>query len=220
MSEETLGDPAHDALIRSLAASLEARRPLRPPGWRAAFYLLAVLAVGVVTAFFSDLGMLRERFATVPDMWLAAAGALATGVLASIAAFETSLPDRSARWGLLPLPGLALWIGASGIGCLRSWASPTASHIPWMIGPRGCVMFILGMAVPLSGLLIAMLRRGHSVRPGLTAVLAGLASAALVATLLNLFHPFDAAATDLAIHVTAVALVVLGNRLLGGRLLS
>ena len=65
-----------------------------------------------------------------------------------------------------------------------------------------------------------MLRRGHSVRPNLTAVLAGLASASLVATLLNLFHPFDAAALDIVVHGTAVALVVGCNRLLAGRLLA
>ena len=221
MSERAAGGAGgHEALIHTLAGSLKARRPLAPPARRAGLFLLAVLAVGIVTAFFSDFAMLRERFATVPDMWLAAVGACATGVLAAVAAFETSLPDRSARWALLPLPGLALWLGASGMGCLRSWASPAASHVPWMIGPRGCVMFIIGMAVPLSGLLIVMLRRGHSVRPGLTAALAGLTSAALVATLLNLFHPFDAGASDLALHVVTVSLVVVGNRLLGGRLLS
>ena len=221
MSEKaSLGAGEHEALIRSLAGSLKARRPLRPPLLRTGLFMLAVIVVGVVAAFFSDFHMLRERFATVPDMWLAAAGALLTGVLATMAAFETSLPDRSARWGLLPLPGLALWLGASGMGCIRSWGVTPSTYGPWLIGPRGCVMFILGLAIPLSGLLIVMLRRGRPVRPGLTAGLAGLASAGLVATLLNLFHPFDAAAEDLAVHVTAVALVVGGNRLLGGRLLA
>ena len=212
-------DGRHEALIGSLTAGLAPTRRLRPPLVRAAAYLAVVLLIGAVISRYADLGMMRHRFATVPDMWLAALGALATGVLALIAAFETGLPDRTPGWAWLPLPGLALWLGASGLGCLRSWAEPAATQ-PWLLGPRGCIMFILGLSLPLSALLIAMLRRGHSVRPDLTALLAGLASAALVATLLNLFHPFDAVALDIAVHGTAVGLVVLCNRVFAGRLLS
>ena len=215
-----MSEPAgtHDALIRALAAGLSPTARLRPPLARACLFLAAVLALGVLVARFSSMPMLLHRFATVPDMWLAALGALLTGVLASVAAFQTSLPDRGRRWALLPIPGLALWLGASGLGCLRSWTEPAAQ--PWLLGPRGCIMFILGLSIPVSVLLLAMLRRGHSVRPDLTAVLAGLASASLVATLLNLFHPFDAAALDIAVHGTAVAVVVLCNRVVAGRLLA
>ena len=45
-------------------------------------------------------------------------------------------------------------------------------------------------------------------------------SAAAAATLLNFFHPFDAAATDLAVHVFAVALVIVANQAFSGRLLA
>ena len=209
-----------DALIRALCLHLAPTKRLRPPAWRAGAYFSMVLLVGLVIARFSSMPMMLHRFATVPDMWLAALGALLTGMLALLAAFETSLPDRSARWALLPMPGLVLWLGASGLGCLRSWADPAAASQPWLLGPRGCIMFILGLSIPLSVLLVAMLRRGHSVHPNLTALLAGLASASLVATLLNLFHPFDAAAVDIAVHGSAVALVVGLNRVLAGRLLA
>jgi len=74
--------------------------------------------------------------------------------------------------------------------------------------------------VPLSGLLTVMLRRAYPLQPELTALVAGLASAAAAATLLNFFHPFDAAATDLAVHVFAVALVIGTNWGLSGRLLA
>jgi hypothetical protein len=57
-------------------------------------------------------------------------------------------------------------------------------------------------------------------QPGLTALIAGLASAAAAATLLNFFHPFDATASDLGIHAAAVAFVVIANRLLGARSLA
>jgi Negative regulator of sigma F len=68
-------------------------------------------------------------------------------------------------------------------------------------------------------LLLAMLRRGHTLQPGLTAVLAGFAAAAAAATLLVFFHPYDASATDLVVHVIAVGLVIVANRVFGGRLL-
>ena len=54
--------------------------------------------------------------------------------------------------------------------------------------------------------------------PGLTAAIAGLAVAAASATLLNLFHPFDAAVVDLLVHAFAVALVVVVSRVYGARL--
>jgi hypothetical protein len=70
----------------------------------------------------------------------------------------------------------------------------------------------------LSILLVLMLRRGYPLRPNLTAATGGLAAAAAAATLLNFFHPYDAAATDLVVHAGAVVLVVLAGRALSGRL--
>jgi hypothetical protein len=47
--------------------------------------------------------------------------------------------------------------------------------------------------------------------------MAGLASAAAAATLLNFFHPFDAAFADLAVHSVAVLIVVAAARAVGRR---
>ena len=82
---------------------------------------------------------------------------------------------------------------------------------------KDCLAFICGVSGPLSLLLLVMLRRGYPARPNLTAATAGLAAGAAAATLLNFFHPFDAAATDLVVHAFAVGLVVLANRAIGGR---
>ena len=71
--------------------------------------------------------------------------------------------------------------------------------------------------MPLSALLIVMLRRACPLQPELTAAITRLAAAT---ALLNFFHPFDAAATDLAVHVFAVALVIGANRAFSGRLLA
>jgi hypothetical protein len=120
---------------------------------------------------------------------------------------------------LLPLPAALLWIGASGAGCLRTWLLP-GTHAAVLDDTQDCLAFILALSVPLSVLLLGMLRRGHTLRPGLTAAVAGVASAAAAATLLVFFHPYDASATDVVVHAVAVALVIIANRAYGGRMLQ
>lgn len=209
---------SHDALIRALAADLRPVRRLTAPTLRALAWVAAVGALAAALACFADLGAVARRLAAVPDMWLAVTGSTATAVLAALAAFQTAMPDRRPAWALLPLPGLLLWIGASGLGCLRDWLV-AGTHDASLAESRACFVFILGVSVPLSLLLLVMLRRACPLRPALTTTLGGLASAAAAATLLNLFHPYDAAASDLLVHVLAVAVVVLANRALSGRTL-
>jgi hypothetical protein len=71
-----------------------------------------------------------------------------------------------------------------------------------------CLKFILLISLPLASLLTWLLLRACPLRPGLTAMLGGLASAAAAAALLTLAHPFDATAGDLSMHLVAVLLVV------------
>jgi hypothetical protein len=151
-------------------------------------------------------------------LWLAAKGSVLTAVLAAAAAFQLGLPDRNAAWALLPLPAVLLWIAASGIGCLRPWSIADAYSMP-PDGTEHCLIFILGLSLPLSLLLIVILRQGFSLRPNLTAIIGGLACASAAASLLNLIHPYDAAATDLTVHAFAVAIVIVANTICGGRLL-
>lgn len=210
---------AHDQLIRDLAAELRPVRRLPPPLFRALAWLAVLVALAIVLAAFANLDAVWQRISAAPDLWLAVIGSTLTAVLAAIAAFELSLPDAPRSWALLPLPAALLWVGASGFGCLRAWIAPQ-SHVAVMSEARDCLMFIVFLSVPLSALLILMLRRAYPLYPGLTAVIAGLAVAAAAATLLNFFHPYDAAATDLAVHAAAVALVVAANRVFGGRIFA
>ncbi|HJS84292.1 MAG TPA: NrsF family protein [Acetobacteraceae bacterium] len=203
----------HEGLIRSLAADLRPVRRLLPPWLRALCWIGVVAALGAALASIANLGALWQRLAAVPDMWLAVLASCLTTVLAAIAAFQISLPDRRAVWALLPAPALLLWIGASGLGCLRNWTVPSTHEAD----ARSCLVFIVGVSLPLSALLLAMLRRACPLRPNRTAILGGLAAASASATLLNLFHPYDAAATDLAVHALAVLIVILGNRAIGAR---
>jgi len=208
----------HERLVEELAGGLEPVRPLPAPGVRAALWLGAALLIGLVLAAWSGTGgfMLRMR---VPDLALAALGAVLTAAAAAFAAFATSVPGRSSGWALLPLPPLALWIGASGLGCLREWVAPGAD-IPGAHTVTGCFSFLICVSVPLSALIVVMLRRACPLRPNLTAALGGLAVAAAAAALLMPVHPHDATATDLLIHAAAVAIVVALNGLAGGRLLG
>ncbi len=210
---------SHDQLIRGLAAELRPVRRLPPPLFRALAWLAVVVALAIVLAAFANLDAVWQRISAAPDLWLAVIGSTLTAVLAAIAAFELSLPDAPRAWALLPLPAALLWLGASGFGCLRVWIAPQ-SHVAVIGEARDCLMFIVFLSVPLSALLLLMLRRAYPLYPGLTAAIAGLAVAAAAATLLNFFHPYDAAATDLVVHAVAVALVVAANRLLGGRIFA
>jgi len=208
----------HERLVEELAGRLEPVRRLPAPEARAALWLGAALGVGLILAAWNGTGgfMLRMH---VPDLAFAAIGAVLTAIAAAFAAFATSVPGRSSRWALLPLPPLVLWIGASGLGCLREWIAPGAD-IPGAHAVSGCFSFLICVSVPLSVLIVVMLRRACPLRPNLTAALGGLAVAAAAAALLMPVHPHDATATDLLIHAAAVTLVIAANGLAGGRLLG
>jgi hypothetical protein len=212
-------DPRHQALIDVLGAELTPVRRLLPPWLRTLGWLLAVAAIAAgLLMHYGDALMLR-RWAGAPDLGWAAAGAVLTAVCAAWAAFVLGVPGRSRAWAWLPLPGALLWIGASGLGCLRTWLAPGTS-IASMHQSADCLVFIISFSIPLSALMVWLLRRACPLRPVLTAVLVGLASAAASASLLEICHSFDAAATDLLTHALAVGIVVAANTAMGGRLLS
>ncbi|MCW6512576.1 NrsF family protein [Lichenifustis flavocetrariae] len=208
-----------ESLVRDLGVDLRPVRRLRSPLFRAAGWLSAAAAAAITFACFADIADIVHRLRYVPDMWLAVLGSTTTTVFGAIAVFQLSLPDRRAAWALLPLPGLALWIGGTGLGCLRAWTIP-GTEVATIVEARICFTFIVSLSIPLSALMILMIRRAYPMHPSLTAVTGGLTVAAGSATLLNFFHPYDAGATDIAVHVVAIALVVGANRLVAGWLLE
>lgn len=207
-----------DDLIGELGADLRPVRRLSPPLVRAAVWLGLVATTALVLAWFADLPGIAYRLRDVPDMWLAVLGSTLTTVLGAVAAFELSFPDRKPAWALLPVPGLILWIAGTGMGCLRAWVIPDL-HAATFLEARVCFTFIVTLSIPLSIVMVLMIRRACPLRPNLTAATGGLAVAAAAATLLNFFHPYDAGATDIAVHIVAITLVIAVNRLFGGRLL-
>ncbi|MFZ3033804.1 MAG: NrsF family protein [Parvibaculum sp.] len=208
-----------DRLIGQLTDELVPVRRLRAPWLRASLWIGLLLAIAGYFSMTTDVAAMLHRLGAAADMWLSVIGSASTAILAAIAVFQLSLPDRSPRWALLPLPGALLWIGASGFGCLRVLIEPASGHIS-VADPDDCFIFIISMSIPLSIIMIWMLRRAYTLRPNLTAIVGGLAVASAAATLLNFVHPFNVTISDLAVHALAIAIVVSANRLLGGNLLN
>jgi hypothetical protein len=212
-------DSRIDLLIDDLAADHRPLTPLAPPWVRATYWLAGVAALALVLATLADLPGIGRRLAAEPDMWLAVVGSTLTTVLATYSAFLLALPDRSRLWAFLPIPALALWIVSSGLGCARTWIAPRPGGA-LLDEINHCLIFIVAVSLPLSVAMFLMLRRGFSMYPSLTSAIAGLAVASAAATLLNFFHPFDAAFDDLAVHAVAVLLIVGTGRAIGARFLA
>ena len=215
-----MSDPrSHEALIDQLGIELVPVQRLLPPWLRTVGWLLVVAAIAAMLLMHFGMSGMLHRWDAAPDLAWAGVGAVVTTICAAWAAFALSVPGQRALWAWLPLPGAVLWIGASGLGCLRILIEP-GSHLAGLRQSSDCLVFIISFSIPLSALLIILLRRAFPLRPVLTAVMVGLASAAASASLLEICHAYDAAATDLLTHALAVALVVAANAAMGGRLLS
>lgn len=209
------------SLIGDLSADLKPVRPLWRPAIRAAVWVALVAALAVY--LYASGGQLRLGVAETPDAFVVL-GVLAsalTAALAAIAAFELSLPDRSRSWAFLPLPALGLWIAVTGVGCLANLGNAG----PGMFGATldeawQCLSYIAKWSLPVSLVLILMLRRARPLRPVLVATMAGMAAAGAGASLLIMVHVHESTAIDLLLHFGAVGLVVALNAALGGKLLG
>lgn len=208
---------SQEALIGRLCGALRPVRVLPAPWKRTALWVVVVLAAALLLARVADLPSYLARLTAAPDMWLSQAGAAATAVLAAWAAFQTSIPGRPARAALLPLAPALVWVGASTAGCLR--LTPLAGAVPEPpMHALECLKFLLLVSVPLVSLLTWRLACACPLRPGLTALLAGLASAGAASCLLSLIHPFDATAEDLLVHLAAVLAIIALSRAAGPRM--
>jgi hypothetical protein len=141
--------------------------------------------------------------------------ALMTGVLAAIASFQISLPDRSRWWLLLPVPALTAWLSTIGYGCLSDWVSvgPNDNRIGETVR---CFVTLLLTSVPLSIAMLVMLRYAALLRPTESSAMSGLAVAAITAVSLSLVHDLDASLTILVWNL-GVAVLIAGLACLFGR---
>ena len=203
---------ATERLIERLAGEAEPVRRLPPPLLRAGLWLLAVAAAfAAAVLLFADMPEFVRR-ARDPRQVVELAATVLTGVAATIAAFQLSLPDRSPLWSLLPLPALFLWLASSGYGCYSSFLA--LGHDDGSLAESShCFRFIIGFSVPLAISLLVLLRRATPLSPGRVAAMGGLGVAAIAAFALQFFHPFDVTFLDLGVHIVAIGLVIAGMSL-------
>lgn len=206
-------------LIESLAANMKPVRRLRPPVIRASCWLLlAALVVALLAVSQGIRPDLDERLRQ-PAFAAGMAGSILTGMLAAIAAFLVSLPDRSRLWLLLPAPAVLIWLFNIGYQCLGNWVS---------IGPNGvdtgealrCLATLVLTSLPLSLAMLVMLRYAAALRPTAVTLMGSLSVAAITATALSLFHTVDATLMILMFNIgIGVMFVGLGS-LFGSRMFS
>ncbi len=206
-------------LIESLAADARPVRAIRPPLVRTAEWL--ALAAAILLLLVVEHGLrpdLAEQLRK-PSFLLGGLASATTGVLAAVGCLLGSLPDRSRRWLLLPLPMLLLWVSTIGYGCLTDWVSVDAGALRMGEAVR-CFATVLAVSVPLSIAMFAMLRHAARLSPRLVTMTAGLAVAAMTSTALSLLHQIDATVMILAWNLGAAALLVALEGALGRRVLS
>jgi hypothetical protein len=195
------------ALIDVLASDAKPIRRLRPPLARAGLWLgVFVMIVASVTWVTGSWPLMLERL-RLTRFAVEMAATFLTGIAAVVAAFYLSLPDRSRFWIMLPLPTLVLWLASSGYGCYENWIADGPQG--WRLGRSSdCFVFILTMSIPVGIALYLGLRRALPLEPLRVMAVGGLGVAGLAAATLQFYHPFDVTIVDLAVHVTAVLIVV------------
>jgi hypothetical protein len=206
---------ATEDLIGRLAAEARPVRRLRPPGLRAAALLgMGVLLVGGLLLALGPRPDLARRLAEPLVLlgWIAAA---LTAVAGAVAAMLASLPDRSRAWLLLPLPPALAWAGTVGAGCLTAWVGLTPGSVR-AAEVLQCLAMLAAVALPLSALLVFLLRHAARLRPTGPLLAGGLAIGAVAALALDLTHAFNASALVLLWNFGAAG-VVLAADVLAGR---
>lgn len=208
-----------DVLIDALAADARPVRPLHAPLKRAAAMLGSVALIGGLALYLlGDVRQLLDRYSGREGLLVVEMGAmLATGVLAVIGAFFVSIPGRSKRWLLAPLPTFVAWLLLSGAGCydglVRGSSGMKTGH------SIDCLSFIVATSLVFGAPLLWRLSRASPIEPLPVALLGGLGTAALAAFLLQFFHPFAVTFMDLAVHLVAIGLVTGAAALLNRRML-
>lgn len=204
-------------LIDSLVAGAKPVRRLRTPVTRALCWLLfaalMLTLVALVHGVRPDL-MVKLR---QPAFVVGVAAALITAALASTASFIASVPGRSRQWLWLPAPAVVVWMSTIGYGCLTNWVS---------IGPDGmspgetarCFATLAITGIPLSLVMLIMLRYVARLAPTPVVMMGSLAVAAMTAAALSLFHPLDATIMILMWNFGVAALLLVLSGLYGRRL--
>jgi hypothetical protein len=208
-----------ETLIRELADRIPPVQPLARPGVRAAAWLaIAVPAALLVVVMMTGRGDWVSRLG-MPRVISEEIFALATGILAAIAAFASVVPGYNRRVLFLPLVPMALWLGGLGQSSVRDWLQLTvygfSMRSEWVCLPAT----IMAGAVPAIAMAV-MLRRGAPLTPRLSALLGGLAAAGLGNLGVCVTHHAYGNVLVLVWHVSIVLLLTMIVGSTGRRLLN
>ncbi len=200
-----------DELIRKLGAQLQPVKPLRPPVTRALLWLTAIAIIATsAVLMLADMSVFAARNNDV-RFAVELAATLLTGIVAIVAAFHLAIPGRSESWLYAPLAPLVVWLGASGLGCLRNGLGQLDIE---------CLYFVIATSVPLAAMLFLMLRTAKPIAPLRVALVGSLGVAGIAAFLLQFFHPFDVTVIDLGVHLLTMALIMGAAATVGRRALT
>lgn len=202
-------------LIDLLSRELAPVKRLHPPAVRALQWLGAVgLFLGIVvwvSGLRPDLSMQMGKTRFIAET----AAILLTGIVAAFAAFRAAIPGAPGWILLTPLPPLLLWLLFLGKGCMDDMES---GRFAWSISTH-CLQQI-GWTGIVSGVpMLVMLRRAAPLQRVPLAILAGLASAALAAFAMSLYHSYDTSIIVLISHGLIMSGLVVSFGLVGPALL-
>jgi len=203
-------------LIRSLATNAPPVKRLRPPLVRAVgWLLLAGTIMGLMTVGHGVRPQFAER---MQDAVFAInmISSLMTGILATIATFFASLPDRSRWWLFLPAPALVVWLSTIGYQCFAGWV-PVPPGAITVEAASSCLATLVLTSLPLSLLMLGMLRYAAALRPTSVILMGSLAVSAITATSLSMFHPLDATAMILGWNLGTAVLFLVGAAIFSRR---
>jgi hypothetical protein len=206
-------------LIDALAARATPVKRLRTPVLRATIWLAFALFILALLAIGQGVRADIEERLRQPVFVIGLAGSMITGVLAAIATFMISLPDRSRFWALLPVPALVVWVSTIGYGCLTAWISFGPDGIQMGEAVR-CFATLVLTSLPLSFAMLIMVRYAAPLRPTAVTMIGALAVAAITSTALSLFHDLDATIMVLIWNLGTAALIVALAGVLGRQMFS
>lgn len=208
-----------DHLIARLsAAAAPVQRLPSPLGCLAIWLALSVPYMALIVILMSpraDLGakLLDATFA------IEQSAALATGILAALAAFSSVVPGLSRRLLVLAVISWAIWFASVGVGCLKDAINVGVYELSFSFDLICLPATTLVGFVP-AVVMVYLLRRGAPLYPYLSAFLGGLAAAGLGNFGLRLFHPQDASLMVLVWQLGSVMLLTVAFGLAGPKLLS
>ena len=204
-------------LIRSLSTNVAPVKRLRSPWVRAGLWLLVSTAIVVVLTLLK--GPRPQFFERMQDVTFAVGmgASLFTGVLAAVATFMLSLPDRSRAWVWLPVPPLLVWLSQIGYQCFAGWVALPPGAIT-VEGATSCLGTLALTSLPLALLLVYMLRHAALLRPMPVILVGSLAVSAMTCNALAMFHPLDPTVMVLGWNLGTGLLFLLIATLFGRRL--